>query len=155
MLDKITALAAPPGNSLTGPPGKWAWEQPARFPNPDDAAEPLICITVKVAEVIKPAVGIFLYDLALTEGFEPSMFVDEMTPKGEVSDDTFYDIVKTRNPQLYVAMNEERNRMQRMGEESSVQYTKQMQIPEDSFLATEQPAQQDSFLAAEPAQEIE
>jgi len=191
MLDKITALAAPPGNSLTGPPGKWAWEQPARFPNPDDAIDfitdtisngparedmlklMMAGITIEelteqvafkgfmsgaytpdVAEVIKPAVGIFLYDLALTEGFEPSMFVDEMTPKGEVSDDTFYDIVKTRNPQLYVAMNEERNRMQRMGEESSVQYTKQMQIPEDSFLATEQPAQQDSFLAAEPAQEI-
>ena len=145
MLDKITALAAPPGNSLTGPPGKWAWEQPARFPNPDDAID----------FITEPAVGIFLYDLALTEGFEPSMFVDEMTPKGEVSDDTFYDIVKTRNPQLYVAMNEERNRMQRMGEESSVQYTKQIQIPEDSFLAAEQPAQQDSFLAAEPAQEIE
>ena len=98
MLDKITALAAPPGNSLTGPPGKWAWEQPARFPNPDDAIDfitdtisngparedmlklMMAGITIEelteqvafkgfmsgaytpdVAEVIKPAVGIFLY----------------------------------------------------------------------------------------------
>ena len=39
MRDKITALAAPPGHSLTGRPGKWAWERPARFSNPDDAID--------------------------------------------------------------------------------------------------------------------
>ena len=34
MYDKIKALSAPPGHSLTGTPGKWAWEQPPRFADP-------------------------------------------------------------------------------------------------------------------------
>ena len=39
MLDKIKALSAPPGHSLTGQPGKWAWEQPPRFANTNDAID--------------------------------------------------------------------------------------------------------------------
>ena len=39
MMDKLSALAAPPGNSLTDAPGKWPWERPARFSNPDDAID--------------------------------------------------------------------------------------------------------------------
>jgi len=39
MIDKITALAVPPGNSLTDAPGKWAWEQPPRFSDPNDAID--------------------------------------------------------------------------------------------------------------------
>tara|TARA_R110002020_G_scaffold249829_1_gene463838 strand:+ start:1886 stop:2458 length:573 start_codon:yes stop_codon:yes gene_type:complete len=38
-LDKITAMAAPPGHSLTDTPGKWAWEKPPQFANPDDALD--------------------------------------------------------------------------------------------------------------------
>lgn len=37
--DKITAMAAPPGHSLTDTPGKWAWEKPPQFANPDDALD--------------------------------------------------------------------------------------------------------------------
>ena len=37
--DKITAMAAPPGHSLTDTPGKWAWEKPPQFANPDDAVD--------------------------------------------------------------------------------------------------------------------
>ena len=38
-MDKITALSVPPGNSLTDAPGKWAWERPALYPDPDDAID--------------------------------------------------------------------------------------------------------------------
>ena len=38
-LDKITAMAAPPGHSLTDTPGKWPWENPPQFANPDDALD--------------------------------------------------------------------------------------------------------------------
>ena len=39
MFDKIKAMSAPPGHSLTGEPGKWAWEQPPRFSDPNDAID--------------------------------------------------------------------------------------------------------------------
>lgn len=174
MLDKITALAAPPGNSLTGPPGKWPWEQPPRFPNPDDAIDHITSsissgparkdmlkmmlagITVEelvdqvafkgfmsgaftpdVAELIKPAVGVFLYDMALSEGIEARMFVDEGEPEGAVDDVTFYNLVKSRNPELYMAMNEERNRMARMGETFETTYEVDQEPPQNSFLAVQ------------------
>jgi len=38
-LDKIQALSAPPGHSFTQEPGKWAWEQPPRFSDPNDAID--------------------------------------------------------------------------------------------------------------------
>ena len=41
-LDKITPLAAPPGHSLTDEPGKWAWEKPPRFSNPDEALDAIL-----------------------------------------------------------------------------------------------------------------
>ena len=37
--DKISALAAPPGHSLTDEPGKWAWERPPQYANPDEALD--------------------------------------------------------------------------------------------------------------------
>ena len=39
MQDMISALAVPPGNSLTDAPGKWPWEKPARFADPNDAID--------------------------------------------------------------------------------------------------------------------
>lgn len=37
--DKISALAAPPGHSLTDEPGKWSWERPPQYANPDEALD--------------------------------------------------------------------------------------------------------------------
>ena len=37
--DKISALAAPPGHSLTDEPGKWPWERPPQYANPDEALD--------------------------------------------------------------------------------------------------------------------
>jgi hypothetical protein len=154
MMDKITALAVPPGNSLTDPPGKWKWEQPPQFPNPDDAIDHALemmsngparddmlklmlagitveeiveqlafkgfmagAVTPDVAELMKPALGIALVDMALQAGFEPQMFVDPQVSEGEVEDATFFNIAKDRNPELYKAMNEKINEDTRMAAE--------------------------------------
>ena len=138
MRDIITALAVPPGNSLTDEPGKWAWERPPQFSNPDDAidyitdsvsegpaktdmlklmaagitVEELVdqitfkgfvegAITPDVAELIKPAIGIFLYGMGIEEGFEPQMLVDESPPTGQVTDAVFFDTLKVRNTCMY------------------------------------------------------
>ena len=153
MDDIITALAVPPGNSLTDAPGKWSWEQPPRFPNPDDAIDHAISMiefgpakedmlkmmiagvtveelvnqisfkgfmagafTPDVAEIIKPAMAVFLVDAALKEGFEPNMFIDESPIEGQVSDDDFFNVLQDRNPQLYMKMNEEINKQKRLPE---------------------------------------
>ena len=150
MMDKITALAAPPGNSLTDAPGKWPWEQPPRFTDPDDVidftidtimggpikddllklmmagitVEELVTqisfkgflegqFTPDVAELIKPAIGIFLVDLALQTGFEPKMFVDSAPVEGDVTDENFFEILKENNPKLFAGMVEEMNKEQR------------------------------------------
>ena len=156
MFDKIKAMSAPPGHSLTGEPGKWAWEQPPRFSDPNDAIDFITDklderipqedmlkmmtagITIEeivnqisfkgfmqgqfnpdVAELIKPAIGIFLYGLAIENGFEPQMLIDESPPEGAVSDATFFETAKLRNPELYAAMTEEMNRQTRMGTDDS------------------------------------
>ena len=183
MQDKITALAVPPGNSLTDAPGKWAWEQPARFPDPDDAIDFAIntiangparedmikmmmagitvqelvdqisfkgfmagAFTPDTAELIKPALGIFLADMAIQEGFEPQMFVDEEEPSSEFSDKAFFTVMKNRNPELFSAMVEELNEMQRTGAEEDAnfdaaamqQQQDQQQLRNNSFLMTEE-----------------
>ena len=172
MMDKISALAVPPGNSLTDAPGKWPWERPARFSNPDDVIDytvdsisngpvrddmikmMLAGITVEelveqitfkgfmagaftpdVAELIKPAIGIFLADMAIQEGFEPQMFVDEGPIEGSVSDEAFFKIMKEKNPELFRTMLEETNRMQRQFddmERSELDYAMQKEQKENT-----------------------
>lgn len=182
MMDKISALAVPPGNSLTDTPGKWPWERPARFSNPDDVIDYTIdsisngpvrddmikmmmagitveelveqiafkgfmagAFTPDVAELIKPAVGIFLADMAIQEGFEPQMFVDEGPIEGNVSDEAFFKIMKEKNPELFRTMLEETNRMQRQFddmERSELEYAMQKEQKEEdlnnSFMRVEE-----------------
>ena len=150
MRDKLSVLAVPPGNSLTDAPGKWAWERPARFSDPDDVIDytvdtisngpvredmikmMLAGITVEelveqitfkgfmagaftpdVAELVKPAIGVFLADMAIQEGFEPQMFVDEGPVEGQMNDEVFFNLMKNKNPEVFAAMREELNRMER------------------------------------------
>ncbi len=173
MMDKISALAVPPGNSLTDAPGKWPWERPARFSNPDDAIDYTVdmisegparddmlkmmlagitveeltdqitfkgfmagAITPDVAELIKPAIGIFLADMALQEGFEPQMFVDEGPVQGNVSDETFFKIMKNKNPEMFSSMVEELNRMERNQVERVIKEDTPPPPEEPSFLNT-------------------
>jgi hypothetical protein len=74
-------------------------------------------VTPDVAELMKPALGIALIDMALQAGFEPQMFVDPQVSEGEVEDATFFNIAKDRNPELYKAMNEKINEDIRMAAE--------------------------------------
>jgi len=167
--DKINAISAPPGHSLTDEPGKWAWEQPPIYADPDDAIDYvtdaiednpqqregilkflLAGITVEemvnrisftgftqgyynpdVAELIKPAIGIFLYNMALEEGFQPQMFI-EREEEEEVDDVAFFNILKERNPSLYMKMSEEINREQRMGADRFIEsaYESAGEMPE-------------------------
>ena len=148
--DKITALAAPPGSSLTGRMGKWSWEQPPQFSDPNDAVDFVVNkmrdkdteddlvalmaagITIEelvdqvafkgfmqgfynpdVAELIKPAVGVYLMKVAADNDIEPELVVP--TPKESVDESTFFEILKERNPQLYSTMLEAMNEQERMG----------------------------------------
>ena len=150
MMDKLSALAVPPGNSLTDAPGKWPWEQPPRFTDPDDVIDYTIetisngpiredmlkmmlagitveelveqvtfkgflagAFTPDVAELVKPGLAIFLADMAIQEGFEPQMFVDESPVEGEFSDENFFRVMKERNPEMFAGMVEELNKIER------------------------------------------
>ena len=153
-LDKLTPLAAPPGTGLTDEPGRWAWERPPVYADPNDAIDYLedklsdedtqeslmkmllAGISVEelvnqvsfkgfmagfynpdVAELIKPAVGLLLYDMALENNINPTFFADEEEDPEELDDAGFFRILKQRNPTLFMQMNEEINRQKRMQDE--------------------------------------
>tara|TARA_R100001509_G_C4850597_1_gene209943 strand:+ start:317 stop:850 length:534 start_codon:yes stop_codon:yes gene_type:complete len=155
-LDKITPLAAPPGHSLTDEPGKWPWENPPEYADPDDAIDFVVgqmdtpqmredlsklmlagvtveelvsqvafkgfaagAYTPDVAELIKPAIAIYLLGIADDEGFEAKMFITDDTPPA-VSDDNFFAILKERNPELFGAMNEYINAEKRAQELNTI-----------------------------------
>ena len=176
MFDKIKAMSAPPGHSVTGEPGKWAWEQPPRFSDPNDAIDFITDklderipqedmlkmmtagITIEeivnqisfkgfmqgqfnpdVAELIKPALAMFLMKLSIDNGFTPRLFIDE-DPQPEVSDDRFFSIMKERNPELFNAMNEAINKGVRLEEQAAVNEARMInempdEIDQGGFLA--------------------
>ena len=176
MFDKIKAMSAPPGHSLTGAPGKWAWEHPPRFSDPNDAIDFITDklderipqedmlkmmtagITIEeivnqisfkgfmqgqfnpdVAELIKPALAMFLMKLSIDNGFTPRLFIDE-DPQPEVSDDRFFSIMKERNPELFNAMNEAINKGVRLEEQAAVNEARMInempdEIDQGGFLA--------------------
>jgi hypothetical protein len=72
-----------------------------------------------VAELIKPALAMFLMKLSIDNGFTPRLFIDE-DPQPEVSDDRFFSIMKERNPELFNAMNEAINKGVRLEEQAAV-----------------------------------
>ena len=148
--DKVTPLAAPPGHSLTNEPGKWPWDRPPQFANPDDAIDFIVAkldepaakdgllkvmlagITVEelvsqiafkgfmegtfnpdVAELIKPALAIYLVGIADENDIDAQLFVNDEEEE-QVTDETFFNILQQRNPVMFRAMNEEINRRKRM-----------------------------------------
>jgi hypothetical protein len=175
-LDKLSPLAAPPGTGLTDEPGRWPWEKPPVYSDPDDAIDYLeekiseeateesmmkmllAGITVEelvdqvafkgfmagfyspdVAELIKPAVALILYDMALDNGIEPIMFVDREDAAGELDDAGFFRILKQRNPELFMQMNEEVNRQQRMQIDEITKQEPSAPAPQsESFLDVEE-----------------
>lgn len=172
-IDKLTPLAAPPGHSLTGPKGKWPWDRPPRFSNPDEAIDfvtekldtpqskdgllklMLAGITIEeivsqvafkgfasgtfnpdVAELIKPAIAVYLMGIADEKGLNPQLFVDE-SEEEQVDDVTFFKILKQRNPELFDAMNEEMNENQRMQEQKAIENSMPPEPAPPSFLNTQ------------------
>jgi hypothetical protein len=162
MLDKIKAMSAPPGHSLTGEPGKWAWEQPPRFSDPNDAIDFITekldrtipqrdmlrmmtaGITIEeivnqisfkgfmqgtfnpdVAELIKPALAMYLLKLSIDNGFTPRLFIEE-EQEPQVSDETFFSIMKQRNPEMFKVMNEQINEEARLEEEFAMKKAETM-----------------------------
>ena len=157
-MDKISPLAAPPGHSLTGEPGRWPWEQPSRYTDPNDAIDHVInrlessgdiedlikmmlagvtveelvsqisfkgfmagAFTPDVAELIKPALAIYLVGSAEEAGVDAELFLnDPEDEESDVTDRRFFEIMKKRNPILYADMIEEMNRTQRMGSKPEV-----------------------------------
>lgn len=151
--NKIEALSAPPGHSLTDPVGKWAWENPPQFPDPNDAVDFVIgkmqqqgtqndllkmmaagitieeivgqvafkgfmqgMYTPDVAELIKPSVGIYLMKLATDNNIDYELTVPREDEGEQMSDDTFFEIIQERNPEMFKAMVETENELERMGE---------------------------------------
>jgi hypothetical protein len=188
MLDKIKAMSAPPGHSLTGEQGKWAWEQPPRFSDPNDAIDFITDkleeavpqedmlkmmtagITIEeivnqisfkgfmqgafnpdVAELIKPALAMYLMKMSIDNGFTPRLFIQE-EPEPEVNDQRFFSIMKERNPELFNAMNEQINRGVRLQEQAAVNQARGMEeMPEDMI----EDIDQGGFLAPMEEQEEE
>ena len=101
--------------------------------------------TPDVAELIKPALGIFLVDLALQTGFEPKMFVDNAPVEGEVTDENFFEILKENNPKLFAGMIEEMNKEQR----ENVQRENELRAALQDGPAEKARIKQESFLGVE------
>jgi hypothetical protein len=57
---------APPGYSLTQPPGKWPWEKPAQFAEPDGAVDALIQ-SIQRPEVEETIVKMFAAGISIEE----------------------------------------------------------------------------------------
>jgi|TARA_B100000085_G_C18444097_1_gene472069 hypothetical protein len=71
-----------------------------------------------VAELIKPAMAVYLMGLAEENGVEPELFVVEPEKEREnVDDQTLFRIMKQRNPSLYAGMIESMNEDLRMSRE--------------------------------------
>lgn len=74
--------------------------------------------TPDVAELIKPSIAIYLMGLADDNGFTPVVFTggndDANEYEGQVDDQTFYSIMKERNPEMFAAVLEEANEDERM-----------------------------------------
>ena len=187
MLDKIQALSAPPGHSLTNDPGKWAWEQPPRFTDPNQAIDFIVDkfqdsnneedmlrlmaagITIEeivaqvsfkgfmqgafnpdVAELIKPAVAMYLFKLGVDNGIMPTMFIPSQQDEPEVNDERFFSILKERNPEVFSIMNERANEAVRLGEQFAIEENIQ-----DMQGNVEQDQETNTFLTDEPKMEKE
>ena len=74
--------------------------------------------TPDVAELIKPPISLYLLGVADDAGFKPIFYAGD--PEGKrpdsVSDETFFGIMKQRNPELFAAMIEKANEEERMVE---------------------------------------
>tara|TARA_R100001463_G_scaffold105321_2_gene159820 strand:- start:1015 stop:1581 length:567 start_codon:yes stop_codon:yes gene_type:complete len=101
-----------------------------------------------VAELIKPAIAMYLMKLGIDNGFTPTMFIPDDSEEGEVDDGKFFSILKERNPEVFNDMNERLNKATRLQEEfaveENIQNMEQMgDQGEGTFINEEQPQQEE------------
>ena len=169
--DKITAMAAPAGHSLTNAPGQWAWDSPPEIPDPDDAIDFVIdkleeqqthdsmmkmmlagitieelvsqiafkgfmqgFFTPDVAELVKPAIAVYLMDQADKNGIEATVFMDRSSEGEQMDDVSFFRVLQDRNPKLYAGMVEQINEDHRMQEQKAVTKVEKEAMLDNSFI---------------------
>jgi hypothetical protein len=84
--------------------------------------------------------------MALEEGFEPIMFVDQEADQGEVTDEVFFTVLKNKNPRMFSLMVEEMNKQQRENvdrmtvadRQLSARNEQRQEIKQNSFLGVEE-----------------
>ena len=104
-----------------------------------------------VAELIKPAMSMYLLTLALDSGFSPRMFIEE-EPEPQVTDERFLSIMKERNPEIFNLMNEEINKNARLEEQRIASEGVMVdQIPQGMLDTTEEVS--DDAMDEEPVKE--
>lgn len=113
--------------------------------------------TPDVAELIKPPISLYLLGVADDAGFKPIFYAGD--PEGKrpdsVSDETFFGIMKQRNPELFAAMVEKANEEERMVElaktdiiQSNIDMTmREQQIENESFIGV--PVEQEEPMMGE------
>ena len=111
-----------------------------------------------VAELIKPAIAMYLMKLGIDNGFTPTMFIPDDSEEGEVDDGKFFSILKERNPEVFNDMNERLNKATRLQEEfaveENIQNMEQMDDQgEGTFINEEQPIEEDMISMEQPQQE--
>jgi hypothetical protein len=113
--------------------------------------------TPDVAELIKPPISLYLLGVADDAGFKPIFYAGD--PEGKrpdsVSDETFFGIMKQRNPELFAAMIEKANEEERMVElaktdiiQSNIDMAmREQQIENESFIGV--PVEQEEPMMGE------
>ena len=89
-----------------------------------------------VAELIKPAMAVYLMGIAEENGVEPQLFMqDPEERRTKVEDETLFRIMRQRNPELYADMVEQINENVRMADRSKEPQPQEPVTP--SFLLQE------------------
>ena len=93
--------------------------------------------TPDVAELIKPALAVFLTDMANQADIPFRMFADDYE-ESEIDDNELLEIMKQRNPKMYSDMREEVNKKERVQKEEE-QPLQELPPQSDSFLEMGEP----------------
>ena len=94
--------------------------------------------TPDVAELIKPALAIFLTDMANQADIPFRMFADDYE-ESEIDDLELFEIMKERNPKMYSDMREEVNKKERMQRKEEKPVQQHPPSPPDNFLEMGEP----------------
>lgn len=114
--------------------------------------------TPDVAELIKPSIALYLYGVADEAGFKPTFYAGQKEGEApnEVDDQTFFGIMKQRNPKLFGAMVEQANEEERFVEavkEDMISTTinenvNKTEIEDNSFIGVQEQPQEQPMIGA-------